>query len=110
MVIISYYLVFPEGDIQEIEHPLKFGDLVDLNGNIFSIRNLNPSQITYRVSGIKSNTKFKETTYHYKLELFTANDVRAEIAFSNLTDKKSSLYDIILSKLENKLNKRSKNI
>jgi hypothetical protein len=105
MVINNYFLVFPEGEIQEIDHPLKFGDLVDINGNVFHKNDLNPRSITYKITGIKNETKFKETTYYYKLDLFTADEVREEINFFDLMDKKDKFLDNVMKKLEKKVNK-----
>ena len=34
MEYFNYFLLFPEGDSQEIYHPLKFGDIIDINGNV----------------------------------------------------------------------------
>lgn len=33
MTLYEYHIVFPEGETQEIHHPLAVSDVVDINGN-----------------------------------------------------------------------------
>jgi len=33
MFMKSNFIIYPEGDVQEIEHSLSINELVDLNGN-----------------------------------------------------------------------------
>ena len=33
MTLYEYHIVFPDGETQEIDHPLAMSDIVDINGN-----------------------------------------------------------------------------
>ncbi len=104
-----YYILFPDGDEQEISNPLKFNDLVDINGNILKQEMLDNKNITYRVSGIKTKTHFKETFSYYKLELVDRNELNSEIFYQNEIDIKKKYdkkYSDILDKIEKKFKKK----
>ena len=84
MEYFNYFLLFPEGDSQEIYHPLKFGDIIDINGNVCSRSDLNPRKIAYEVTGVQKKTHFKETVIYYKVEKLNSNEVSDEILFGKL--------------------------
>ena len=101
----------PDGDKQEIEHSLKFGDLVDINGNVYQQNQLDPFQITYRVSKINNRTYFKETSYYYQLELMNRDEVNDEIFYKTSIDFKNKIderYEKIIKKMEKKYNRNNK--
>ena len=103
-----YSILFPNGDKQELDHSLKIGDIVDINGNVYTSFHLNPKKIAYKVAGMKSRTPFKDVYFLYKLELLTALEVNDEIFYRKAVgeekNKPVSLGDV-LDKLEKKLKK-----
>ncbi|MCL2805373.1 MAG: hypothetical protein FWD26_05485 [Treponema sp.] len=75
MYISEYFIVFPEGDIQEIERRLPFNALVDMNGNVLSPPLPTNKMIAFRVAGIKTDEKKGSSgTYHF-LELLGADEL-----------------------------------
>jgi len=102
-----YFINFPDGDEQEIFHPLRFGDIVDLNGNICSYKELDPKRITYKVNGINKKIYFKDISWYFKLELLTANEVNGEINYQEAVTKKKKA-EKVLEKLYNRVEKRNK--
>jgi len=75
MYISEYYIVFPEGDVQEIQGRLPFNALVDMNGNVLSLPLPANKMIAFKVNGIKTEEKKgTSTTYHF-LELLSANEL-----------------------------------
>ena len=53
MTIDEYYIVYPEGEIQEIESTLRIDELVDLNGRPLPLPLENPRIIAYRIVKIR---------------------------------------------------------
>jgi hypothetical protein len=53
MTIDEYYIVYPEGESQEIEAPLRIDELVDLNGRPLPLPLPGPRIIAYRVVKIR---------------------------------------------------------
>lgn len=102
-----YYIVFPNGDKQPIDHSLNVGDMVDINGNIFEQTTLNPKQITYLVNGKKEKIHFKETHIYYKLDLMKAVEVNDEIFFHDYL-KNKDLMEAKLKKVFDKMEKKFK--
>ena len=76
MVLYEYYLVFPEGDVQEIKGPrLPFNALVDMNGNVLELPLPTNKMIVFKVDSIKTEEKRGENiTYHF-LELLSAEEL-----------------------------------
>jgi len=75
MYYSEYFLVFPEGDIQEIQSRLPFNALVDMNGNVLSLPLPTNKMIVFRVNGIKTeDKKGSSETYHF-LELMSADEL-----------------------------------
>lgn len=105
----NYFIVFPEGDIQEIKHPLEIGMFVDMNGMIFEKeRKLNPRVLAYRVSAYSKKIVFKEIEHYYRLEQLNADEVTDEIVHRTLEEKKyKEKLDKVYAGLEKKvLNKK----
>ncbi len=53
MTIDEYYIVYPEGEAQELEAPLRIDELVDLNGRPLALPLPSPRVIAYRVVKIR---------------------------------------------------------
>jgi len=75
MYISEYFMVFPEGDLQEIQGRLPFNALVDMNGNVLYPPLPTNKMIVFRVNGIKTEEKKGSSeTYHF-LELLSADEL-----------------------------------
>ena len=75
MFISEYFIVFPEGDSQEIRGRLSINQLVDLNGNPLDLPLPTSRMIVFRVAKIKTNEyKGGNETYHY-LEQVSAGEL-----------------------------------
>ena len=75
MHISEYFIVFPEGEAQEIQGRLPFNSLVDMNGRVLSPPLPTNRMIVYRVDGIKTEEKTgSSVTYHF-LELLSADEL-----------------------------------
>ena len=75
MYISEYFIVFPEGDVQEIQGRLPFNCLVDMNGNVLQPPLPTNKMIVFRVNGIKTDEKKGSSeTFHF-LELLSADDL-----------------------------------
>ncbi|GHV85715.1 hypothetical protein AGMMS50230_13230 [Spirochaetia bacterium] len=73
----EFYIVFPEGDTQEVPARLPFNTLVDMNGNVLSLPIPTNKMIVFRVARIKTNeTKGLSETLHF-LELMSAEELLA---------------------------------
>jgi len=71
----EYFMVFPEGDIQEINCRLPFNALVDMNGNVLYPPIPTNRMIVFRVDRIKTDeNKGGNETYHF-LELLSADEL-----------------------------------
>lgn len=102
-----YILCYPDGGRQQIYHKLTMGDIIDLNGNILKLSELDPYKITYKVTGIYKKNYFKEIYWYFKLELMTRDEIEQEIEY--LESKEfldSELLNKIFNKLEEKIKKR----
>lgn len=75
----DYYIVFPEGDIQEIPGRLRIGELVDLNGTPLALPLRSARTIAYRVGRVSAKEERNGTeTYHY-LDLMSADELGAYV-------------------------------
>jgi hypothetical protein len=71
----EYFIVFPEGDIQETGRRLPIQAIVDINGNPLSLPLPTNKMIAFRVARIKTDeNKGGNETYHY-LELLSAEEL-----------------------------------
>ncbi len=75
MVLSTKRLIYPEGDIQEIEHTLGVNQLVDLNGVPLPLPLPTPKMIVYRVFRISTQNTRNETITNYYLELMKKNEL-----------------------------------
>jgi hypothetical protein len=77
MFVEEFFIVFPEGDVQEISGRLPFNSLVDMNGRVLALPLPTNKMIVYRVSRIKtSEKKGSKETFHF-LELLSAEELLA---------------------------------
>jgi hypothetical protein len=75
MFMEEFYIVFPEGDVQEVPGRLPFNTLVDMNGNLLSPPLPTNKMIAFRVARIKTNeNKGSNETFHF-LELMSADEL-----------------------------------
>ncbi|GHT79578.1 hypothetical protein FACS1894130_08700 [Spirochaetia bacterium] len=76
MFMNEYFIVFPEGDVQEISGRLPLNELVDINGRALPLPLRTNRMIAFRVSriSVKENRGGNETL-HY-LELLGAEELR----------------------------------
>jgi hypothetical protein len=75
MHISEYFIVFPEGDVQEIRGRLPFNSLVDMNGNVLNPPLRTNKMIVFKVAGIKTDERTGVSeTYHY-LDLLSAEEL-----------------------------------
>lgn len=75
MFIAEYFMVFPEGDIQEIQGRLPFNALVDMNGNVLYPPLPTNKMIAYKVCGIKTEEKTGVSETYHLLELLSAEEL-----------------------------------
>lgn len=75
MTIETKLLVYPEGDTQEIEHNLRFNQVVDINGRPLRLPLPTVKMIAYRVSKISASEERGERTIFYHLDLLRRNDM-----------------------------------
>jgi hypothetical protein len=75
MTVPEYFVVFPEGDIQEIPGRLPLNALVDVNGRILPLPLPTNRMIAFRVYRIRVNENrgIHETFHH--LELLSAEEL-----------------------------------
>ena len=75
MYITDYFIVFPEGDTQEIRGRLSLNQLVDINGNPLALPLPTNRMIVFRVAKISTNEyKGGKEIYHY-LEQMSAREL-----------------------------------
>jgi hypothetical protein len=75
MFMNEYFIVFPEGDVQEIPGRLSLNDLVDVNGKVLELPLPTNRMIVFRVSRIKTDeNRGGNETYHF-LELMSAGEL-----------------------------------
>jgi hypothetical protein len=69
MTIVERFVVYPDGDSQEIEGRLAMNDLVDLNGRLLELPLESPRIIAYRVVKMRreDSTGSERTFYHLEL-------------------------------------------
>jgi len=75
MTTYEYYIVYPEGEEQEIAGGLRIDELVDLNGRPLALPLPSARMIAYRVVKIRhSEERGVYSVYHY-LELVPAREL-----------------------------------
>jgi hypothetical protein len=75
MFMNEFFIVFPEGDVQEISRRIPLNEIVDMNGNSLPLPLPTSRMIAYRVSRIKTDeNRGGNETYHF-LELLSAEEL-----------------------------------
>ena len=75
MYMTDYFIVFPEGDTQEIRGRLALNQLVDVNGNPLDLPLPTNRMVVFRVARISTNDyKGGAETFHY-LEQMSAREL-----------------------------------
>jgi len=75
MQLYEYYIVFPEGDVQEVPGRLPFNTLVDINGNVLPLPLPTNRMIAFKVTGIKTNELRGQTNTYHLLDLLSAEEL-----------------------------------
>jgi hypothetical protein len=71
----DYYIVFPEGDMQEVPGRLGLNSIVDINGRPLSLPLPGNRMIAFRIARIQvRENRGGNETYHY-LELLSADEL-----------------------------------
>lgn len=79
MFCTSRFLVYPDGETQEVDYPLQFNDLVDINGRSLRVPLPTHRMIAYRVTKIRKQENKGEDVYNYHLELVPADELRTMV-------------------------------
>ena len=75
MFISEYFVVYPEGDAQEIQGRLRLNQLVDVNGSPLDLPLPTNRMIVFQVAKIKTDEyKGGSSTFHY-LEQVSAQEL-----------------------------------
>jgi hypothetical protein len=75
MFMTEYFIVYPEGDTQEIQGRLMLNQLVDVNGSPLELPLSTNRMVVFRVEKIKTNDyKGGSETYHF-LEQVSAREL-----------------------------------
>ena len=75
MFFEEFFIVFPEGDVQEIRGRLPFNALVDMNGNVLYPPLPTNKMIVFRVNAIKTEEKKGSSETYHILELLSAEEL-----------------------------------
>ena len=79
MTLYEYYMVFPDGDMQEIAQPLSIGTLFDMNGNRLTPPLPTNRMIVYEVCGKRTREEKGITATYYTMEQLTADELLSYI-------------------------------
>ena len=73
----DHYIVFPEGDVQEVPGRIPVNSLVDMNGRPLTLPLPAAKMIVFRVQHVRTveNTGIRETFHH--LELVNVDELRS---------------------------------
>ena len=75
MYITDYFIVYPDGDTQEIRGRLSLNQLVDVNGNPLELPLPTNRMLVFQVAKVRTNDyKGGSEIYHY-LEQVSANEL-----------------------------------
>jgi hypothetical protein len=77
MTLFESYVIFPDGERREINHLLKAGDLVDINGNPLDLPIPTNRMIAYHVAGRRTNEERGVITTTFILEQLNSDELLA---------------------------------
>ena len=77
MTLLSRFVVYPEGESQEIPHHLTINQLVDLNGYPLQLPLQTDKMIAYRVFRMSTEELRGEEIKRYYLELVNRDELRS---------------------------------
>jgi hypothetical protein len=75
----EYFIIFPEGDVQEIQGRLRIGELVDLNGNSLSLPLADHRIIAFKVASIRILEERNATEHYHRLELVSTSELKTYV-------------------------------
>ncbi|WP_024465181.1 hypothetical protein [Treponema pedis] len=75
MTLYEYYIVFPDGEKQEINRSIPAGYLIDINGNPISVPLPTNKMIAYQVAGKRTLQECGIIRTFYILEQLTAEEL-----------------------------------
>ncbi len=79
MTLFESYIVYPDGEVQEISHSLQVNQMVDLNGYPLALPLQTAKMIVYRVFKISREERRGEETTFYFLELVTRDELEGYV-------------------------------
>ena len=79
MTLYEYYMVFPDGDTQEISGALAIGSLYDMNGNRLIPPLPTNKMIVYQVCGKRTRDERGIVATYYAMEQLDAAELRAYV-------------------------------
>ena len=79
MTLYEYYMVFPDGDTQEVSNTLAIGSLYDMNGNRLMPPLPTNKMIVYQVCGKRTREERGIVATYYALEQLDAAELRAYV-------------------------------
>lgn len=77
MTTYEFHIVFPEGEVREIEHNLYLSDIIDINGIPLQIPLSTHKMIAYHVSKKRTDEHKGIVTTIYYLEQLSADELRS---------------------------------
>lgn len=80
MTLVTHFIVFPEGDLQEIDSPLRINQIVDLNGRALPLPLRTVRIIAFRVYKISTEEKTGVVNKFHYLELLRGEDMTDYLA------------------------------
>lgn len=77
MTLFEFHIVFPEGEMREIEHRLNLSDIIDINGRPLQIPLSTHKMIAYHVSKKRTFENKGIVTTVYYLEQLNADELKS---------------------------------
>lgn len=77
MTTITRFIVYPDGDVQEIPHDLQWNQIVDLNGSPLPLPLRNSRLIAYRVMGKRTAVGTGTEDVYFPLSLLTRPELES---------------------------------
>ena len=79
MTLYEYYMIFPDGDTQEVSDELMVGSLYDMNGRRLIPPLPTNKMIVYQVCGKRTREERGIVATYYAMEQLDATELRAYI-------------------------------